>query len=112
MITQSDLIDSLSIAVAVFPQYPLQKSQVLAYYELLSDLDVSKAELLTAIGEVCKVSKFFPTVAEIRLELQKFVKSQIPARQNYSELEFKNPNSVPMPQYLRDMIDRAFTEEL
>ena len=112
MITRAEFIDSFSLTSAVFPNYRLEQSQVLAYYELIKDLDVTKNQLTQAIGEVCKVSKYFPTVAEIRLELQKFVKSSIPAHQKFNELEFKNPEAVPMPQHLKDLIYRAFTPEL
>jgi len=101
MIRQADLIDCLSIAVAVFPQYPLTEAQVIAYYELLGDLDISKADLYSAIKEVIKTSSFFPSVADIRNELLAKLPTGIPCRAQFVRGELEIPNAVAMPNWIR-----------
>jgi hypothetical protein len=70
MITKADLIDCLALAVAVFPNHPLEKTQVDGYFELLADLDITKSQLLEAIKTALKTSDYFPTVASIRKQFQ------------------------------------------
>jgi hypothetical protein len=101
VITQADLVDCLSLAVAVFPQYPLTQAQVLAYHELIGDLDITKGELFQAVSEVLKASKFFPTVAEIRAELTKKPTNSPP---QFNALEYQNVEKIPMPDYIKQQL--------
>ena len=101
MITQADLVDCLSLAVAVFPQYPLTQAQVLAYHELIGDLDITKGELFKAVSEVLKASKFFPTVAEIRVELTRKPTNQPP---QFNALEYENSKKIPMPKHIKELM--------
>jgi hypothetical protein len=110
MLTKSDVIDCFSIAVAVFPQYPITEAQVVAYAHLLSDLDVGKRELSIAIAEVCKDSRFFPTIAEIREELRAQMRSSVPARQQYDEFEFEKKDAIPMPERVREILAPIFRQ--
>jgi len=103
MITQEDLIDTLSVAIAAFPQYPLSKPQVEVYYGLLSDLEADKSDLLAALKVVLQTSKFFPTVAEIRAEILKKSTWTPPP---FRALELINDQAVPMPGHVRELLPR------
>lgn len=108
MVTQADLVDCLSLAVAAFPQYPLTQAQVVAYYELLKDLDISKEDLYSAIKESIQTSRFFPTVADIRERAIKKVSNQPP---QFNHLELENPKAVPMPEHLRETLGWLYIDK-
>ena len=91
MLSKSDVNECLALAVVTFPQFPLERSQIEAYYELLRDLDCDRAELLNAIKEVLKSSSWFPTVALIREEVLRKPTNQPP---QYVPKEFENPNKA------------------
>lgn len=99
-LTKSDVVDVMSLAVAVFPQFPLERSMLEAYWELLSDLDCSKAELLNALKEVLKSSSWFPTVALIREEVLKRPTPQPPA---FDPKEFENPDKAS-PERVKELL--------
>ena len=90
-LTKLDVTDCLSIAVAVFPQFPLERSMLEGYWVLLSDLDCSKADLYNAVKEVLRASSWFPTVALIREEVLRKPTNQPP---QYDPKEFENPHKA------------------
>lgn len=90
-LNKSDVNDCLALAVAVFPQFPLERSLIDGYYELLSDLDCSKAELFDALKAVLKSSSWFPTVALIREEVLRKPTNQPP---QYDPKEFENSDKA------------------
>ena len=100
MLTKSDVNDCMALAVATFPRYPLAKSQVEAYYELLRDLDIDKADLLAALSRVIQTSSFFPTVAQIREELRPKPTSTAPV---YGRDDTVIRGLVPMPDAIKTM---------
>lgn len=100
MITKQDVIECLALAVAVFPQVPVDRSRVDGYYELLKDLPISRNELFEAVKSVLKISSFFPTVASIREQVRKG-SNQPP---QFNALELENSKAVEMPIRLRQMI--------
>lgn len=99
-LSKDDIVDCLAIAVAVFPNYPLEDSTITAYHLLLDDLE--KNDLYSAIQEVLKTSPFFPTVAQI-LEVANRKPTYTPPRIS----EVKALDSVvrrPMPEGFRQMV--------
>ena len=91
MLSKADLNDCMALAVAVFPQFPLERSLIDGYWELLSDLDCSKADLYEAVKEVLRNSSWFPTVALIREEVLRKPTNQPP---QFDPKEFENPNKA------------------
>ena len=91
MITKEDLADCMALAVAVYPNHQFERPQLAAYWELLRDLDISKADLFNAIKKVIQTSSFFPTVAQIR-EAAKPTSTPTPAP--FNRLEVENPLAV------------------
>lgn len=87
----------MALPVALYPSFPFQRPQLLAYYELLKNLD-SKEQLFSAIKEVVKISSFFPTVALI---MDHSKGTRIPER--FNALELENRNAVPMPERIREL---------
>ena len=86
MITKEDLADCMALAVAVYPNYQFERPQLAAYWELLRDLDISKADLFNAIKQVIQTSNFFPTVAQIR-EVAKPASTPTPPPFSYREIQ-------------------------
>lgn len=101
MITKADVLDCMMLAVAAFPTYNFDRPQVEAYYECLGDLEISKAELFEAVKQVVQTSSYFPTVAAIR---DYFKKTIVPP--TYNALEFKSPNAVVAPDFIRELKQR------
>lgn len=98
MITIDDVADCMALPVALYPSFPFQEPQLLAYYELLKDLD-SKEQLFSAIKEAVKTSAFFPSVAAIR----EYAKgTRVPLA--FSALDA--PQGVPMPDYVKELRDK------
>ena len=100
MLSKADLNDCMALAVAVFPQFPLDRSLIDGYWELLSDLDCSKTELFNAVKEVLRTSSWFPTVALIREEVLRKPTNQPRA---YDPKEFENPNKAD-PEKVREIL--------
>lgn len=100
MLSKADVNDCMALAVAVFPQFPLERSLIDGYYELLSDLDCDKLEFLEALKRVLKSSPWFPTVALIREEVLRRSFSQPPA---FDPKEFVNPNKAD-PQRVKEIL--------
>ena len=91
MLSKADVNDCMALAVAVFPQFPLERSLIDGYYKLLSDLDCTKQELYEALKQVLRTSSWFPTVALIREEVLRKPSNQPP---QYDPKEFENPNKA------------------
>lgn len=101
MLSKTDVTECMALAVAVFPQFPLERVQIDAYYELLKDLDCSKADLFEAVKSAIRVSSFFPTIALIREEVK--------GHQTWTPKAFNPaidaPQGVPMPEYVKKLRD-------
>lgn len=88
----------MTLPVALFPSFPFQHPQLLAYYELLKNVD-SKEQLFSALAEVIKTSTFFPTVAAI---LEVIAKQKVIYPASHIEMkELANPGAVPMPEQVK-----------
>lgn len=99
MITIDDLADCMALPVALYPNFPFQKPQLLAYYELLKDLD-SKEQLLSALKRTVKTSNFFPTVALIMEQAK-----GTPTPGKFDSTQIDNSAAVPMPERVKEMRD-------
>lgn len=98
MISLDELADCMALPVALYPNFPFQEPQLLAYWELLKDLD-SKEQLFSAIKESVKGSTFFPTVASI---IEHARGTRIPPA--FTALDA--PRGVPMPQEVKDLREK------
>ena len=107
-LTKSDVNDCMALAVAVFPQFPLERSLIDGYWELLRDLDCDKECLLNALKAVLKTSSWFPTVAFIREEVLRRPSNQPPA---YDPKEFENHERVS-PDRMREIISQFRLKEI
>jgi len=92
----------MALPVALFPSFPFQHPQLLAYYELLKDVD-SKQDLFEALKRVIQDSPFFPTVAAIRDELVHKPTSTAPAYGRPSAKELEGRGIVPMPEAVKQL---------
>ena len=93
MITSSEFNDCLAYLVAAFPEYELTEQTIKVYYAEISDLDCSKADLLSAFRKHIKTSVFFPKVAEIR-NLIAPVQTYTPPP--FVKEEFINSQAIPV----------------
>lgn len=105
MITIEELAECLALPIALYPSFPFGRPQIMAYYEMLKDEDVTKDEMLAAIKGAVKDSTYFPTVAGICAILQKKPTPQPP---KFVALEFNSLKAVPMPANLREQIYNSF----
>lgn len=108
MITIEEMAECLALPIALYPSYPFGRPQVMAYYEMFQEADVTKMEFLQAVKKAVKESTYFPTVAGIYSFLEKKVTPQPP---QFNELEFRNEKAVPMPIELKALMVNAFIIE-
>lgn len=107
-LTKSDVNDCMALAVAVFPQFPLERSLIDGYWELLRDLECDKEDLFNALKTVLKTSSWFPTVALIREEVLRRPSNQPPA---YNPKEFENPSKAS-PERMKEILSQFRFKEI
>jgi hypothetical protein len=105
MITIEEMAECLSLPIALYPSYPFGRPQIVAYYEMFKDADITKNDLLEAVKGAIKDSTYFPSVAGIYTVLDRR-ETFIPPR--FTALEAGNPKAVPMPEGLKELISKSF----
>lgn len=105
MITIEEMAECLALPIALYPSFPFGRPQIVAYYEMFKDADISKQDLQEAIRGAVKDSTYFPSVAGIYAVLDKRKTSHAPA---FAAIEFINPEAVPMPEGFKELISKSF----
>lgn len=105
MITIEEVAECLALPIALYPSFPFGRPQIVAYYEMLKDADVTKQELLEAIKGAVKDSTYFPTVAGIYIYINRKPTPQPP---QFNALEFTKQEAIPMPSGLKALISKSF----
>ena len=49
MITIEEMAECLALPIALYPSFPFGRPQIVAYYEMFKDADISKQDLQEAI---------------------------------------------------------------
>ena len=106
MITIEEMAECLALPIALYPSFPFGRPQIVAYYEMFKDADITKDDLLAAVKSAVKDSTYFPSVAGIYGFLDKPKTPQPPI---FNALEWGNPEAVPMPEGLKELIGKSFT---
>lgn len=105
MITIEELAECLALPIALYPSFPFGRPQIVAYYEMFKDADITKQELLEAVKGAVKESTYFPTVAGIYAFIDKHG-TPIPPR--FTAIEASYPEAIPMPEGLKELISKSF----
>lgn len=105
MITIEEMAECLALPIALYPSYPFGRPQIVAYYEMFKDADISKNDLLAAVKSAVKESTYFPSVAGIYAALGQRKTSQPPT---FNALEWGNPEAVPMPEGFKELVRKSF----
>ena len=105
MITIEEMAECLALPIALYPSYPFGRPQIVAYYEMFKDADITKADLLAAVKGAVKDSTYFPSVAGIYAVLDKRETFQPP---QFNAIEATNPKAVPMPEGLKELMGNLF----
>jgi hypothetical protein len=105
MITIEEMAECLALPIALYPSFPFGRPQIVAYYEMFKDADITKEELLAAVKSAVKDSTYFPSVAGIYGFLDK---PKTPQPPYFDAIEATNHNAVPMPEGLKELISKSF----
>ena len=105
MITIEEMAECLALPIALYPSFPFGRPQIVAYYEMFKDVDVTKEELLAAVKSAVKDSTYFPSVAGIYGFLDK---PKTPQPPYFDALEYQNPRAVPMPEGFKELMSKSF----
>jgi hypothetical protein len=105
MITIEEMAECLALPIALYPSFPFGRPQIVAYYEMFKDADITKEDLLAAVKSAVKDSTYFPSVAGIYGFLGQSKTFQPP---NFDALEYRNPEAIPMPEGLKELISNSF----
>jgi hypothetical protein len=105
MITIEEMAECLALPIALYPSFPFGRPQIVAYYEMFKDADISKEDLLAAVKSAVKDSTYFPSVAGIYGFLGQSKTSQPPY---FDAIEAINHKGVPMPEGLKELISKSF----
>ena len=92
MITIEELAECLALPIALYPSFPFGRPQIVAYYEMFKDADITKQELLEAVKGAVKESTYFPTVAGIYAFIDK---RETPIPPRFSAIEAGNAEAIP-----------------
>ena len=105
MITIEEMAECLALPIALYPSFPFGRPQIVAYYEMFKDADITKDDLLAAVKGAVKDSTYFPSVAGIYAVLDK---TKTPQPPYFDALEYQNQKAVPMPEGLKELIGKSF----
>lgn len=105
MITIEEMAECLALPIALYPSFPFGRPQIVAYYEMFKDADISKDDLLAAVKSAVKDSTYFPSVAGIYGFLDK---PKTPQPPYFDALEYQNPQAVPMPEGFKELLSKSF----
>jgi hypothetical protein len=105
MITIEEMAECLALPIALYPSFPFGRPQIVAYYEMFKDADITKEELLAAVKSAVKDSTYFPSVAGIYGFLDK---PKTPQPPYFDAFEYQNPQAVPMPEGFKELMSKSF----
>lgn len=105
MITIEEMAECLALPIALYPSFPFGRPQIVAYYEMFKDADISKNDLLAAVKSAVKESTYFPSVAAIYGFLDN---RKTPMPPTFNALEWGNPEAVPMPEGFKELVRKSF----
>jgi hypothetical protein len=105
VITIEEMAECLALPIALYPSFPFGRPQIVAYYEMFKDADITKEELLAAVKSAVKDSTYFPSVAGIYGFLDK---PKTPQPPYFNALEYQNAQAVPMPEGIKELLGKSF----